>query len=400
MEPKAVSILVSAAYSESKVRKAAIALREQLGQNPTFGLVFVTPDYVPHAEDFLETVRLHAHVSLIAGCSSHSLIGMCEESEGAPGFTLILFALPDCLAKPFLFNAAMIDEANGPEFWHSRTGLKPDDVKAWLVFADPFHCPVDSWLKEWNRAYPSVPTFGGLASGRPGEPETWLLYNEELVESGVAIALCGEIEVNAVVSQGCKPIGEPLTVTGAERNILLTLGSKPAYEVLNTVFQALTTKEKENARGHLFAGLAMNEYVEDFKRGDFLVRNIIGADPITGAVAINAKPRIGQTVQYQLRDAAAASEDLNLLLKRCKESKTTAPPFAALLCSCNGRGLGLFHSPNHDARTLSKYFPNLPVAGFFANGEIGPVGDTNFIHGYTASLALFSKPKRAAKKVK
>jgi small ligand-binding sensory domain FIST len=209
-------------------------------------------------------------------------------------------------------------------------------------------------------------------------------------------ALEGDVSVHAVVSQGCKPIGEPLTVTSAERNVLLKLGSRPAYDVLSDVYKDLSDAEREQAKGHLFAGIAVSEYLEEYKRGDFLVRNIIGADPNSGAVAINAVPRVGQTLQYQLRDSRVANDELKRLLG-AKAMFHTLDPYAGLLCTCHGRGRGLFGDPNHDAGLINEFFPGLPLTGLFANVQIGPVGDRSFAHGYTASLALIAPASPKAK---
>ncbi|HSI86498.1 MAG: FIST N-terminal domain-containing protein [Candidatus Methylacidiphilales bacterium] len=384
----AVSKYVAGNYSEAAVKEAARTALADLGVNPTLGLVFVSSDYIPHLTDFLELIRLHAHVPLLVGSSAYGLVGDALETEEESGFTMLLLSLPDCQAVPFTFNERTVEDANGPGYWHHETGVMPEAVKAWLVLSNPFQLNIDPWLRRWNEAYPRVPTFGGLASSTTGDPEAWIFMDDRIVEGAVAVALCGNLEVRCVVSQGCRPIGEPLTVTHTEKNVLLSLGGKPAYEVLNDVFRRLSNSEKERAKGHLFAGLAMNEYVEDFKRGDFLVRNIIAADPHTGAVAISGKPRVGQTMQYHLRDAESASEDLHKMLSR--EAKDMAPfkPVAGFLCTCNGRGVGLFGVPSHDAKAVVRHFPGVPLAGFFANGEIGPVGDRSFIHSYTASLAL------------
>ncbi|PTY06797.1 hypothetical protein DB346_00625 [Verrucomicrobia bacterium LW23] len=387
----AVTRYVAGAYTEAAVKEAARTAVAELGSNPTLGLVFVSSDYIPHLTDFLEIIRLHAHVPLLAGCSAYGLVGDALETEEESGFTLLLLSLPGAQAVPFTFNERTVEDSNGPGYWHYETGVQPDNVKAWLALANPFQLPIDPWLRRWNEAYPRVPTFGGLASSTTGDPEAWVFLNDRLVEGALAIALCGNVEVRCVVSQGCRPIGEPLTVTHAEKNVLLSLGRKPAFEVLNEVFSELSDVEKERAKGHLFAGLAMNEYVEDFKRGDFLVRNIIAADPQTGAVAISGKPRVGQTMQYHLRDAESASADLHKLLAREAAQLTPFEPVAGFLCTCNGRGVGLFGEPSHDARAVAKHFPGLPLCGFFANGEIGPVGDKAFIHSYTASLALIGR---------
>ena len=144
-------------------------------------------------------------------------------------------------------------------------------------------------------------------------------------------------------------------------------------------------------QGNLFVGLVINEYLEEFQRGDFLVRNLLGADPRSGALAVGAFPRLGQTLQFQRRDAAAATEDMVALLSRAKAGLDGATIYGACLCSCNGRGHRLFGQPNHDAGLIQQKLGPLGLTGFFCNGEIGPVGERNFLHGYTASLALFVK---------
>lgn len=386
---RAVSRLVSGMYREDAVRKVAQELREELGTTPTFGLLFFSPDYARHAEEFLEVVRLYAHVPVLAGGSGNGLIGNGEETERRPGFSLQLVHAPDCTVTPFTFDEALLDEIEGPEDWVDATGLAPEEVDAWLALINPFEVPADGWLESWNEAYPDCPTFGGLVSGRLGETDAHLILNERLLpEHGLLLALRGGVKVEMVVSQGCRPIGEPYTVTSAEENIMHTLGQQPAFEVLNLAYESLSDQEKEHAQGSLFAGLAFNEYVEDFKRGDFLVRNIIGADPNAGSVALAALVRIGQTVQYHLRDSDAATEDLRLMLEAAKKKLGDQPPFAALLISCAGRGRSLFGVNHHDAGMLDQFFPGIPAIGFFANGEIGPVAGVNYVHGYTASIAL------------
>jgi small ligand-binding sensory domain FIST len=396
----AASRLVTGPFDEAVIRDTAVQLREQLSGKPTFGLVFVTPDYAEKANDLLELVRVYGHVPTLIGCSGTGLVGRSQEQEEGPGFSLLFVSLPGGNANSLSFSQDVVEASTGPGYWHERTGLKPADVKAWLVFLNPFSLNVEIWLKQWNQAYPHVPVFGGMAGGAPGDPEAWVFCDDRVVPGGVAIALQGDVAVRSVVSQGCKPIGEPLTVTHAEKNVLLTLGSRPAYEVLSDVYKELSDIEREQARGHLFAGIAVSEYLEEYKRGDFLVRNIIGADPKSGAVAINAVARVGQTLQYQLRDSRVASDELKRLLRE-QRARMEPPPFAGLLCTCHGRGRGLFGGPNHDAGLINDFFPGLPLAGLFANVQLGPVGDRSFAHGYTASLALLApspdaKPKEAS----
>jgi small ligand-binding sensory domain FIST len=389
MSSFAASRLVTGSFDEAQVRDTAIQLRQQLCGKPTFGFVFVTPDYAEKAGEFLELIRVYGHVPTLIGCSGTGLIGRSQEQEEGPGFSLMLVSLPGGKATAFPFNQDMVEACPGADYWRQKTGLKPSGVKAWFSFLNPFLLSGESWLKQWNQAYPKVPMFGSHAGGFPGDPEASVFCDDRIVPGGAALALEGDVVLHSVVSQGCKPIGEPLTVTQADRNVLLTLGSRPAYEVLCEVYKELSDSEREQARGHLFAGLAVSEYLEEYKRGDFLVRNIIGADRESGAVLINALPRVGQTLQYQLRDSRVATDELRRLLHDQQAHMETAP-FAALLCTCHGRGRGLFGGPDHDASLVNEFFPDLPVTGLFANVQLGPVGERSFAHGYTASLALLA----------
>lgn len=404
MKNRAASRLVLSPFSEERTIAAAREARAELGADVSVAIVFATSDYVENLEEFLELVRVYGRAPLLVGCTGAGLIGTGTEAEDKAGFSLLLLSLPNTRLTAFEFSQRQVEESSGPAFWHSESGQEAEDVDAWIVLANPVRLALDRWLGEWNVAYPGVPAIGGLASGNASDgganeessddggessgDEIVLFRDGRAIRSdGIALGLKGGVRVQTVVSQGCRPIGEPLTVTGAKSNLLLTLGSKPAYEVLNTVFQGLNEKEKARAQGNLFAGLAMSEYLEEYKRGDFLIRNILGADPKTGAVAIGGHLRVGQTLQYQLRDRDSADEDLRELCHAAREEVGNRA-FASLLFACNGRGRGLFRAPDHDAGVLSEIFGALPGAGFFCNGEIGPVGVNNYVHGYTASVAL------------
>lgn len=389
----AVSRLVSGVFDESRIQQTAVMMREELGQPPTLGFIFASPDYMSHMEDLLEVVRLHARVPTLVGCSAIGLIGRNCESEAESGFSLLLLSLPGVQVKAVPIPEGNLQEVASPEEIWEETGLRAEKARGWIVLADPFQIAIESWLQQWNLAYPGIPIIGALSSGIPHQTKTWVYLNDHLVEGGVALGFSGPIEITTLVSQGCRPIGDPMTVTRVEENVLYGLGTRPALEVLNGAFNSLSKGEKEKAQGQIFAGLAVNEYVDDFQQGNFLVRNIFGADPQTGAVAIGGFPRLGQTLQYQLRDASAASEDLTGILQRAQKKMVRRPAIAALLFSCTGRGRGLFGAQHHDAQALDEFFPEVPVAGFFANGEIGPIGDLSYVHGYSAAIAFFRERK-------
>jgi len=277
-------------------------------------------------------------------------------------------------------------------YWPAEIGIEPKTTNGWLAFIDPFHLNAENWLQSWNKSYHPLPVFGGLASGIFSDQTTQLYLNGEVFEEGgVAISVGGATKLSGVISQGCTPIGETWTLTRVEHNLIHQIANRPAYAVLADTVQKLSVADQQKARGNLFIGLVVNEYLDEFHRGDFLVRNLIGGDPNSGVLAVGALPRAGQTIQFQRRDAAAANEDMGELLARAKKGLGGATIYGGCLCCCNGRGQNLFGQPNHDVELVQKEFGPLGLAGFYGNGEIGPVGEKNYLHGFTASLALFVK---------
>ncbi|MFO1499071.1 MAG: FIST N-terminal domain-containing protein [Verrucomicrobiota bacterium] len=381
------------AFDETAIREWAEVLRGQLtASRVALGLVFMAPRYFAHAAQVLELLRVHGQVPLLAGCSSTGLIAGKEEIEENAGLVLGLYALPGAELRAVRFTPTQIEEANGPGYWHQETGVGPEESNGWLAFADPFNADADAWLRGWNEAYPRVPIVGGLASGDHAEQRTQVYLNGEVFENGgVAISFAQDVKIESVISQGCTPIGETWTITKAEQNIIHQIGNRPAYQVLLETFNQLAPEEQSQARGNLFIGLVVNEYLEEFHRGDFLIRNLIGADPKSGSIAVGALPRPGQTLQFQRRDARAATDDMTVLLERARQRLASTGFYGGCLCVCNGRGQRLFGYRSHDAGLVQNRLGSFGLAGFFCNGEIGPVGERNFLHGYTASLALFLK---------
>jgi small ligand-binding sensory domain FIST len=380
---RAASRLVLHPFDEGRVRAAAEEMRAELGAAPTLALAFLSTGYSPHIAEFQEVVAVHGHTATLCGCTGSGLIGTSREAEATEGFTLLFLHVPQAKVRATPLSQAQVETATGDAFWRAAAG---GPAQAWLALANPFRFDADTWLREWNSAFPSTPVLGGLASGPRGDEDV-TVFGPTIGDTSDALLLALDgVRLETVVSQGCRPIGEALPVTRADEHLLLELGSRPAYEVLEQAFNTLADADKQRARGNLFAGLAVDEYKEQFGRGDFLVRNILGADPATGAVVVGAHPRTGQTLQYQLRDAASADEELKTLLTplAAREDK----PVASLLFCCNGRGKHLFGNPDHDAKLVSGHLGPLPSTGFFCNGEIGPVAGTNFLHGYTASIGL------------
>lgn len=368
----AKTVQIDGPCSAESVQRAAGELREALGRPARLAFAFVSPDYVPHLADFCETLRVDGHVIDVVGCTATGRIAGSQEIEEGSGCSIL--ALSCDAGEPVTLTSGQPAE-----------NLPRAVPNAWIALVNPQAADPFEWLSEWNADYPRVPCVGGLATA-PTADELAVFHNGRLVDA-VVVPVTGETTIVPIVSQGCRPIGEPLTVTKAEQNVVYALGGQPAYSALEHAFQTLSDDEKSNARGNLFAGIAGNEYVDEFKSGDFLIRNIIGADPNSGAVVIGDIPRIGQTLQYQLRDREAASQDLSRAVLAA--DLVGRRPFAALLFSCLGRGKGFFREPDHDARVIQSAARQSPLAGFFCGGEIGPVGGKNAIHSHTAAAALW-----------
>ena len=380
-------------FDESGLRAWAEKLRAQLGARPvSLGLVFMSPKFFPHAQAALEILRVHARIPLLAGCSSTGLVAGSKEIENATGIVLALYSLPGAELKGFRFTQTQVEEADDKNYWPTESGVALKRTNGWLTFIDPFHLDAESWMRSWNTAYAPLPTFGGLSSGIFSEQSTQVYLNGEVFDDGgVAISVGGDVKLSGVISQGCTPIGETWTLTRVEQNLIHQIANRPAYSVLEDTVKKLSLADQQKARGNLFIGLVVNEYLEDFHRGDFLVRNLIGGDPNSGVLAVAALPRAGQTIQFHRRDAVAANEDMDELLVHEKEKIGGATIYGGCICCCNGRGKNLFGEPNHDAELVQKEFGPIGLAGFYGNGEIGPVGEKNYLHGFTASLALFVK---------
>ncbi len=378
-------------FEEAGLQAWAEELRRQLtAPRVSLGLVFMAPRFFEHASQVLEILRVHARIPLLVGCSSQGLIAGGNEIEEQAGLALALYALPGAELKACYFTHDQIGQASAPDYWPARTGVAAHQTNGWLAFIDPFHVDSEAWLQSWNEAYVSQPVFGGLASGDSGEQRTQVYLNGDVFEEGgVALSVGGEVKLAGVISQGCTPIGETWTLTKVDQNVIHEIGNRPAYEVLAETFGTLSPQQQSRARGNLFLGLVVNEYLEEFHRGDFLIRNLLGADPRTGSIAVGALPRLGQTVQFQRRDVVAATEDMEELLDISRRELGGNIVYGGCLCCCNGRGRNFFGGPDHDAQRVQQRFGPTGVAGFFCNGEIGPIGSKNFLHGYTASLALF-----------
>ncbi|HXG37058.1 MAG TPA: FIST N-terminal domain-containing protein [Dehalococcoidia bacterium] len=352
-------------------------------------VLFAGSAYASAYPELLSTVRQLTKASVIIGCSGQGVIGKDSEIEGDPALSLLALSLPGAYLKALHINQSDLENCRSVEDWRQLTGASEEAVNNWLLFVDPFTLDAEGMLAFFSAAYPAAPLVGGLASGELRLRKTYLFLDEDLYDSGaVALALGGDYAIRTVVSQGCMPIGQAWTITSANGNCIESIAQRPALEVLVETLQGLSPELQERAGRNLLVGFAMNEYKDEFRRGDFLIRNLLAIDKETGALVVGTLPRVGQTLQFQLRDPDAADEDLRELLARTKLDLNGEKALGAILCSCNGRGVGLFGVPDHDARVIQQMLGLMPLAGFFCNGEIGPVGQQNFLHGFTASLGL------------
>ena len=361
--------------------------------SPDLAVLFASASYEHEFPELLQRTQQALQSRVLIGCSGQGVIGPSTEVEGEPALTLLTLSLPDALLEARHLSQAELQRCDSADATRALLGVPLDDVSTWILLADPFTLDAERLLAVLSTAYPGVPLLGGMASGEQANRRTHLFLDGQVhIDGALALAVGGPLTIRSIVSQGCKPIGRPWTITGAQNQIISSIAGRPALEVLTETIEQLPEEERQRAQQNLLIGLAMDEYRDDFGRGDFLIRNLLGADRESGAIAVSALPREGQTLQFQVRDAEAADEDLRLLLDEAKTSALAGgEPVAALLWSCNGRGQGLFGSPDHDAKAIADILGPIPLAGFFCNGEIGPVGSENYLHGFTASIALFSK---------
>jgi small ligand-binding sensory domain FIST len=371
----------SAAAATEAARQAAAGLGPEAAD---LALLFLSPHHLDAAGDAAETVRGELDPRHLAGCVAEGVIGLERELEDGAALAVWAASLPGGSVQPF--HVTMVGGAD------DEPGLQgvPDLAGATLVLllADPFALPVQALIEQIDEAHPGLPVVGGIATGAGRPARQALLVGDEIYDEGaVGIALSG-VAVEAVVSQGCAPLGRDAVITQAEGNVVLELAGRPALERLREMVAGLTDEERRLAATGLLAGIVIDENKPDYGRGDYLMRGILSADEEGGAIAIGERVRVGQTLRFHARDAGSADADLRLALAETLDA-SPARPAGALLFACNGRGEGMFGSPHHDSRALADALGTPALAGFFCGGEIGPVGGRTFLHGFTATAAIF-----------
>ena len=305
-----------------------------------------------------------------------------------PGISLMAMHLPGVAIHPFWFAPNKEKEFENSNELIQYLDIYPTDHPYFLCLADSMTCDIQNLLSVFNKTYPEAPVIGGLASGMVMGANNWLALNHNIYSEGaIGLALIGNIEFEIIISQGCRPIGNPMTITHAHKNIIYQIAGQSALKMLQELLISLPIKDQTLAQNALLVGLAMNEYQAEFKRGDFLIRNIVGIDPDKEALIVGALIKNGQTIQFQLRDSETSKEDLKYHLEHSAPTQDHLEK-GAFLVTCCGRGKNLYGQANHDIRMIQSVKGPLPITGFFANGEIGPIGHKNFVHGYTSSLII------------
>ena len=355
------------------------------GRPPDLALIFVTPPYAGALADMAATVRSTLGPGALLGCAAVSVVGGDREIEEGPAVSL--WAGHTGAVVPFHLRAG--DPGGVAGYGESGPPIQglpdpPVGASAMLLLPDPFSFPADAFLRAADSTLGGLPVVGGLASAGRGPGGNRLVIDDRVVTEGAVGAFLGPgVSVSTVVSQGCRPVGNPYIVTKAESNVVYELAGQPALERLREVAAGLSDDDRRLLSNFVHMGRVIDESKIDFGAGDFLVRNVLGADPENGAMAVGDIVEVGSTAQFQVRDALSADEDLRQMLTGCEAE-------AALVFTCNGRGTNLFDEADHDARAVSDALGAPPVAGMFCAGELGPVGGRNFLHGFTASLVLLS----------
>ncbi len=358
------------------------AVLESLGDRPDLAVVTTTRPHAGVLEEITHTIASVLHPLALVGAAAESVVGTGREVEETPAVSLWAGRVGP-LAPLAITATRLADDSWHFDGWPEALVFDPT---ALLLLADPFTFPAEEFLRWLEVARPGLPAIGGNASGGRGPGGTRLVVNERLLTAGAVGVLIGTgVEIDCVVSQGCRAYGNPLTVTRSDRNVIYEVAGLPAMECLvEQIKNGLGPAEVAGIEANgLLVGRLVDEHVGEPHPGDYLIRNVVGADRATGAVAVDDRVPLGSTVRFHRRDAETAHRELELLLDDRRAQ-------GALMFTCNGRGTRLFGTGDHDASVLEGALGPVPVGGLFAAGEIGPIGGRNFVHGSTTSMALFS----------
>jgi small ligand-binding sensory domain FIST len=379
----------SAITTERDIDRVVQSLEQDLRTQMDFPeldlvVVFFSSHWSTVASAITDRVRTALNPRFLIGCTCEGVIGKDREIERERAVSIVAARLPHATLVPFSFDSddwTLLEEENA---FRKLVGL-PIETRLVVLLADPHSTPIDGMLDAFNMHYPGIPLVGGMASGGAQVGSNVLVLNDRAFMSGaVGVALAGDFDVDVIVSQGCRPFGRTFTVSDAEENILRGLEGTPTLEQVQKLVADLSEDDRALLKNGLFVGRAIRS--GDLGRGDFLIRSVIGIDRSSGAMGVGDSIRTGETIQFHLRDQKTAEEDLEMLLM---PQSLDEPPAGMLLFSCNGRGTRLYDHPNGDVSIVQDILGNVNLAGFFCAGEIGPIAGKNFLHGHTASIALF-----------
>jgi small ligand-binding sensory domain FIST len=368
---------------------AAGALEALGGVPPDLAFLFCATTYGPAYDRVAWQLRDLLPGALIVGCTAQAVIGGGHEVEGRPALSLTLARLPGVSLAPIRVGGDGFPR--GADSWREHFELPPEGAPHFVLLADPWTCDAERLVAQLGADFAESTIVGGLASGA-AQPGGNALFLADRVhgEGLVGVALQGDVAVDTIVAQGCRPIGHPLFVTSTREALLTGLDGRPPLEAVQALFEASPPRDRALIQSSLFLGIEMRPDLAHYGRGDFLVRNVVGVDPRTGSMAIAAPLREGQVVQFHVRDAETSAEDLEQRLDAYRRDELDrATPAGALLFSCLGRGARLYGVPNHDSDAFRRHVGAVPIGGFFCNGEIGPVDARPFLHGYTSAFGLF-----------
>jgi small ligand-binding sensory domain FIST len=377
--------LSTASDSREAAIEAGVMARGALGgERCDLAIVFASGLHLAVPETLLEAVHEALMPEQLVGCGAGGVIGPHREIEEGTAVSIWAAHLGDGSATAFHAAVEELEEGAG-----ALTGMPElDGAAGAILLADPATFPTDAVLRFLSDSTPMISLLGGLASGRSGAGAVLFMGEDVLDEGAVGVRLDG-VEMLPCVSQGATPIGPELTITAADGNVIEELAGRPALVTLRETIEGLPASELEMVEGGLLVGIVVDANKPDYVQGDFLVRGLVGADPSSGKVAVAADVHPGQVVRLHARDAVSADRDLREALAVQMTALGGRAPAGALLFACNGRGRDMFSRPHHDADAVAEALLDAPAAGFFAAGEIGPVGGEHFLHSFTATIAVF-----------
>ncbi|HEY2436254.1 MAG TPA: FIST N-terminal domain-containing protein [Solirubrobacteraceae bacterium] len=364
--------------------EAATRATAALNGGPQLVLAFATGAHLAAPEAMLQGVKDATSAPVLLGCGAGGVLGDRRELESGTAVAVWAGSFDSGEVTPFRLRFQQDDDPP------TITGLPSlDRSRGVILIADPYSFPTDALLSELALQAPGVPVLGGLESARVDDDSAALLFGDEVLPGGAVGVSLEDIDLLPCVSQGAAPLGPELTITGAEGNVIDELAGRPALETLQRTVAQLTGHERRLIAGGLLIGIVVDAGKADYEQGDFLVRGVAGADPDSGRLAVAAEVREGQVIRLHARDARSAHDDLRQQLRLRMDAAGDGGPAGALVFSCNGRGAAMFGASDHDAITITEELGGAPAAGFFAAGEIGPVGGRSFLHGFTATVGVF-----------